>query len=624
MLDGRSRSWAVRLQPPPLSQLLYTMDVTRTIAYFSMEIGLEASIPTYSGGLGILAGDTIRAAADMRLPLVAVTVLHRKGYFRQTIDEHGNQHELPSEWDPHDFMRELPERVIVGVDGRDVALRVWQYDIVGLGGHVVPVFFLDSDLHENHATDRALTDHLYGGDATYRLSQEILLGIGGARMLHALGYANLQRYHMNEGHSSLLTLELLRREAADRGQTNIEAVDVEVVRRKCVFTTHTPVPAGHDQFPLDLARQLIGPHPAWDMPDIVAFNGKLNLTYLALGLSNYVNGVAHRHGEVSRQMFAGYDISAITNGVHAATWVSPPFQRLYNRYVPDWRNDNYSLRYCLSMPSDEIWEAHEQAKLALLERVRQQSGVEMDPQVLTIGFGRRATPYKRSELLFSEPETLRRIAAERGPLQIIFAGKAHPRDDGGKQMIRRIHDVMRSLNESDARRHVRTEARSGVLTAPARTKAAVSLLRCVYLADYDIELAKLMVAGVDVWLNTPQAPLEASGTSGMKAALNAVPSLSVLDGWWVEGCIDGVTGWAIGEDGVNRETHPDTTATDAASLYWQLEQVVLPTFYQRRARFIDIMRSSVALNGSFFNTQRMLQQYAANAYAVHGLLRSTM
>jgi starch phosphorylase len=553
----------------------------RTIAYFSMEIALEPGIPTYSGGLGVLAGDTIRSAADQEVSMVAVSLLHRKGYFYQRLDAQGRQSEEPVAWSVDDSVEELPVRASVGVEGRTVQLRAWTYLVKGFSGHVVPVYLLDAELPDNAHDDRGLTDHLYGGDDRYRLCQEVLLGIGGVRVLRALGHDALKRFHMNEGHSSLLALELLEERLRREGRTAATGEDLEQIRKQCVFTTHTPVPAGHDKFPMDLAARVLGERRSSLARESFRCNEELNLTHLALTVSRYVNGVAKRHQKVSQNMFSKHRIDAITNGVHAATWVSPPFQQLFDHYVGDWREDNFSLRAALEIPREQIWEAHRKSKRELVHFVNRTANVGMDLDCLTIGFARRATAYKRPELLFSDLDRLRQIASRGGPLQIVYSGKAHPKDQDGKEIIQRIFAARDSL------------------------RGRVSL---VYLQNYDLELGKLLTAGVDVWLNTPRPPMEASGTSGMKAALNGVPSLSVLDGWWIEGCIEGVTGWAIGSAGAGSD------ARDAQSLYEKLEGTLLPLFYGDRSRFVEVMRYAIALNGAFFNTQRMIQQYVTKAY----------
>ncbi len=562
------------------------MSDQRRIAYFSMEIGLEVEIPTYSGGLGILAGDTIRAAADLQVPMVAVTLVHRKGYFYQRLDATGWQREEPVEWVVEDHLVEMPQRVAVTLEGRTVQLRSWKYEVQGAGGAVVPVYFLDANLPENSDADRALTDVLYGGDARYRLCQEAILGLGGVRMLRALGYDGLTRFHMNEGHAALLGVELLEEAARAAGRDTVTEADIERVRSLCVFTTHTPVAAGHDQFPLDLVYRVLGEPPRnWqDWRDAIAPEGRLNMTRLALNLSHYVNGVAKRHGEVSRLMFARYKIDSITNGIHAAIWASEPFQHLFDRHIPDWRRDNFALRYALSIPKAEVWAAHTAAKRELIRYVNRETNAGMDADVLTIGFARRAATYKRADLLFHDLGRLKAIANTAGPFQVVYAGKAHPADQGGKELIQRI------VQTRDA---VRPD------------------VRVAYLGNYDIALGRLLTAGADLWLNTPEVPLEASGTSGMKAALNGVPHFSVLDGWWVEGFIEGVTGWAIGGD---HSGPAEQSARDAASPYDTLEQRILPLFYHDRDRFVEIMRHAIGLNGSFFNTQRMMHQYVVKAY----------
>lgn len=550
-----------------------------------MEVALRSEMPTYSGGLGVLAGDTIRSAADLKVPMVIVTLIHRKGYFRQRFDSNGWQLEEPVEWVVQNVLSEMPQRAAVTIEGRTVQIRAWKYEVIGLGGFKVPVYLLDADLPENSEWDRALTHYLYGGDQRYRLCQEAILGIGGVKILRALGYEGIDRFHMNEGHSSLLTIKLLDETARQAGRTSITHDDIEPVRRKCVFTTHTPVPAGHDQFPLDLVTRVLGRREIYDMKDVFCCEGRLNMTYLALNLSHYVNGVAKRHGEISRLMFAGYSIDAITNGVHVPTWTAQSFQELYDRYIPGWRQDNFSLRYALSIPKNELWEAHAIAKKRLLEHVgRANPGMEID--ALTIGFARRAATYKRADLLFTDAERLRSIASKIGRLQVIYAGKAHPQDQGGKEIIKRIFAAKEALRND---------------------------IRIAYIEDYGLELGALITSGVDVWLNTPEPPLEASGTSGMKAALNGIPSFSVLDGWWVEGHIEGITGWSIGKDG-KRSGQSQDRSEDAASLYEKLENTILPLFYHDRESFIGMMLHCIALNGSFFNTQRMLQQYVVKAY----------
>ncbi|MBU1998833.1 MAG: alpha-glucan family phosphorylase [Candidatus Omnitrophica bacterium] len=551
----------------------------RKIAYFSMEIGIDSKIPTYSGGLGVLAADTLRSCADLSVSTVAVTLLYKKGYFRQKIDAQGNQQESPDEWNPNDFLKLLLNKVSVTIEGRTVFIQAWEYQVKGVSGSTVSIIFLDADVPENNPSDRALTHYLYGGDQKYRFSQEVILGIGGVIMIKALGYTHISRYHMNEGHSSLLTLELLN----ERKGKAEPIWDVNGVKEMCVFTTHTPVPAGMDQFSYDLVSNVLGGFVPLDFLKEIGGKDKLNMTLLALNLSHYENGVAKEHGKVSREMFPGYHIDSITNGVHSATWVCDSFGKLYDKYIPGWKNESFSLRYALHIPKDEIWNAHQEAKTKLVDYVNKETNAGMDVKTLTIGFARRATAYKRADLVFFDINKLIAIAKNAGKIQFIFSGKAHPQDWPGKDLIKKIVNLSHQLKNE---------------------------IKIVYLQNYDIELAKMLVSGVDLWLNTPRKPLEASGTSGMKAAHNGIPSLSILDGWWIEGCIEDFTGWAIGQ--IHEAESSDKGNAD--SLYDKLEHTVVPMFYRNREKWINIMRHAIAINGSFFNTHRMVLQYALNAY----------
>ena len=554
----------------------------RRIAYFTMEIALDPAIPTYSGGLGVLAGDTIKSAADLGVATVAVTLLQRRGYFVQSLDPVDGQREAPAAWQPDDQLVPLEPTVHVAIEGRPVEVRAWLREVAGEGGFTVPVLFLDTDLSSNSDADRALCGTLYGGDARYRLCQELVLGVGGARMLDRLGFRGLRRYHLNEGHAALCTLELARRHNYERPAADWQ---FDETRAACVFTTHTPVPAGHDQFSRDLVDQVLGDLVPRAVLDRVAGPECLNMTALALELSSYVNGVARRHAEVSREMFPGYGIHHVTNGVHSRTWTAPDLAGLYDEHLPGWAADPFLLRNAARIPNDALWPAHTRAKAALLAEVRARTGQALDPEALTIGFARRATPYKRADLIFSDLDRLRDAVRRGGPLQLVFAGKAHPRDEGGKGLIRRILAVARELGRE---------------------------LPVVYLADYDMALGRTLVAGVDLWLNTPERPLEASGTSGMKAAHNGVPSLSCLDGWWVEGHVEGVTGWSIGP--ATPLPVSEANGVDADDLYDKLAGVIGPLYHRRRDDWIAVMKNAIALNASFFNTHRMVQQYVTDAY----------
>ena len=553
------------------------------VAYFSMEIALDPAIPTYSGGLGVLAGDTLRSAADLGVSMAGVSLVYRRGYFKQKLDIAGNQSEAPLEWRPEEKLELMKPVVTVTIEGRPVHVRAWRWVIEGIDGDVVPVYLLDTDLPENSIEDRRLTDDLYGGDSRYRLCQEAILGIGGVELLPKLGHSHVATYHMNEGHASLLTLALMEQRLNGRTLRDVTVEDVHAVRHRCVFTTHTPVPAGHDQFPMGLVRQVLGEDRATALERTrAASGGILNMTYLALFAAHYINGVAMHHGEVSRGMFPDYPVRAITNGVHAATWVTPPIARVLDTHMPEWRRDNLYLRYAVGIPVREIQEAHAEAKRILVAEVRRRTGVELSETAFTIGFARRAAGYKRADLVFSDLERLLRMDRQIGPIQLVFGGKAHPRDESGRAVIRRIFDAAKQLGGS---------------------------VPVAYLEDFDWRVAPLVYSGADLWLNAPRRPEEASGTSGMKAALNGVPSLSVLDGWWLEGCFDGVTGWAIGHAEI-----AETEQQESASLYEKLEQTILPMFYGRPTAYVEVMRSAIAVNGSFFNAQRMLSQYLANAY----------
>lgn len=555
----------------------------RRIAYFSMEIALRNEIPTYAGGLGILAGDTIRSAADLALPVVAVSLVSRAGYFRQQIDVQGRQLEQPAQWDPQQWARQLSAKIAVRLDNRIVWITAWLYVLASESGVRQPVLLLDTDLPENAAEDRQITHYLYGGDDAYRLKQEIVLGVGGVRMLHALGF-EIRQYHLNEGHSAWLCVELLRRHRhpPEELQPGESPYNLPRVRALCCFTTHTPVEAGHDRFDYDLVARVSN-----DIIDLatlrqLAGNEHLNMTRLALNLCEFVNGVAKRHAELSARMFPGYRVHAITNGVHAHTWTAPSFARLYDQHAPGWCHEPELLRRADCCISDaEIWSAHQQAKQRLLAAVLELTQISLDPDIITLGFARRMTAYKRPDLLFASLQRLQEIARRR-PLQIVLAGKAHPQDLPGKHLIQLLNDHVAAL------------------------RGAIAV---AYLPDYDMGLAQLLTSGVDVWLNTPLPPLEASGTSGMKAAFNGVPCLSVLDGWWVEGCIEGITGWAVGND--------DPDSADASALYQKLDDVVLPLYYQdtgERSAWIRVMKGAISKNAAYFNSHRMMRRYGTEAY----------
>jgi starch phosphorylase len=563
----------------PQFKLIGELTREERVAYFSMEIALASAIPTYAGGLGMLAGDTLRAASDLEIPLVGVTLVSRAGYFRQEIDAEGRQTESPDTWDPSLWAKRLPAAVAVQVEGREVWLGSWLYVIEGRTGYKQPVILLDTDMPMNAPEDREITHYLYGGDANYRLKQEIVLGIGGMRMLEALGF-RVRKYHMNEGHSSLLTLPLLQRFAypSENVHTGEVPYDIPRLRESCVFTTHTPVASAHDQYAYDMVERVMG--DSRELGIVRKLNGhdQLNLTHVALSLSEYVNGVAKRHAEVSQQLYPEYRVHAVTNGVHSSTWCHPQFAQLFTTYVPGWCHESAALSRADRIPDEAIWNAHYAAKLELIDRVAAETGMTLKPEVPILGFARRMTAYKRPDLLFADMERLKAIAM-RYPFQLVLAGKAHPHDLHGKQLIQELHRHMREL-------------------APH--------IQIAYLPNYNWAKALALVSGVDVWLNTPLPPLEASGTSGMKAALNGIPSLSVLDGWWHEGCIEDVNGWAIGDGNV--------ADGDARALYDKLEQKVLPLYYSDHSGWIRVMKGAIGKSAAYFSAHRMMHRYVVEAY----------
>ena len=554
----------------------------RSIAYFSMEIALSPDLPTYSGGLGVLAGDTLRSAADTGAPMVAISLAHRRGYFRQHLDAEGGQTETDVPWSPEAQLPGAGRVIDLWMNGRRVMVQAWRFDVRGVTGHVIPVFLLDTDIEGNDAWDRTLTDHLYGGDSFYRLAQETVLGLGGVHMLHALG-CRPEVHHMNEGHAALLAIGLLEDDLGQRlGQPLAAATeeDFNRVQAQCVFTTHTPVPAGHDQFGADQMYSVLGHDRARIIERAGGMhNGCMNMTSIALRFSRFCNGVAMQHGKVSQNMFPRHAIHAITNGVHAATWLSPAFQALLDDEIPSWRTDHQYLRSVYGIAPEQIAATHRLGKHRLLREVERRTGERLNPEVLTLGFARRVATYKRASLLFHDLERLSDIAERTGGLQILFAGKAHPADNAGKRLIREVFS-----------------AAAGVRSPK---------LRVIYLDNYDWRLGALLTQGVDLWVNTPLRPYEASGTSGMKAALNGVPSLSTMDGWWMEGCAEDITGWAIDD--------AEDEADEAASLYRKLEHRIAP-MYADRHRWARLQQHCIAMNGSFFNTHRMLAQYVGNAY----------
>ena len=539
------------------------------IAYFSAEIGISSSLPTYSGGLGVLAGDHIKAAGDLGLDMCAITLLYREGYFKQRIDGEGIQTETYPRFDPHPLLKKLDVKFTLRLRDRDVWIQAYQFDYLGNEGKIIPIYFLDTDFKDNFPDDRNLSLRLYSGDKDHRILQEAILGFGGIKLLTKIGYDSIETYHMNEGHCSFLTLALLKKFNGDERK----------VRSVCHFTTHTPVDAGHDHFSIDRCRKLLhGLLPdGLKLPQWVQ-NNRLHMTELGLYFSRSANGVSKLHGEVARDQFPDFSIDHITNGIYHPYWLGKSFQDLFDLKIPGWRLKPSLLLNLDSISDDALNTAHLSHKNFLLSYANSQTQKALSEEVLTIGFARRAAEYKRARLIFSDTERL--IKLGKNKLQIIFAGKAHPKDDTGKDIIRKVVENANNLTGS---------------------------VKIIFLENYNMWLGRLITSGVDVWLNTPLRPNEASGTSGMKAALNGIPNLSILDGWWAEGCKHNKNGWGIGSPEICDDK------SDADSLYQLLEDEVIPTFYNNNKGWVQIMRSSIETSINF-TAHRMIQEYQQKFY----------
>ncbi len=526
--------------------------MTRSVAYFSMEIGVKPEIKSYSGGLGILAGDTLKSAADLGEDFTAVTLLYRDGYFKQRLEDN-YQKEDPDEWSYEELLEDTGLRVDINIFGEKVGVKIWKYTIDSESN--VDILFLDTGLESNSGRVQNLTSSLYGGDDMMRLGQEVLLGIGGVNALETFG-VDPDFYHMNEGHSALLTIE------ADGN---------------FVFTTHTPVAAGHDKFSKSLVKQVLA-----DRFKELDIENELNMTEQALKNADYCNAVSKKHEEVSKQMFPEYSFDSVTNGVHSETWTSNHFQELFDKYVDGWRKESERLSQALKIPDSEIWDAKNQAKNDLEQLVEDKASGQLDTDTLTVGFARRMTGYKRPTLIFKDLESLDKLGEKYGGLQLVFGGKSHPADTQGKELIQKI------IRYGEMLEHVNV----------------------YFVENYTIEDSLTMIAGCDVWLNNPHRGQEASGTSGMKAMHNGTPQLSVLDGWWLEGHIEDVTGWSIGEDYVEGENEDEI---DSKSIYRKLDHII-SIYENERQEWINMMKQCISVNGSYFNTDRMVKQYINKAY----------
>ena len=539
------------------------------IAYFSAEIGISSSLPTYSGGLGVLAGDHIKAAGDIGINLCAITLLYREGYFRQRVDEDGIQSETYPKFDPHPLLKKIKNKFTLRLRERNVWIQVYRFDYKGQGGAIIPIYFLDTDIEDNFDDDRLITQRLYSGNKNHRILQEAILGFGGMQLLEDLNQNRIKKYHMNEGHCSFLVLSLYEKFKGD----------IEKIKSLCHFTTHTPVPAGHDHFSEKRVKKLLyGLIPDdLKLPSLVQ-NGRLHMTELGLYFSDSANGVSKLHGTVARDQFPWTNIGHITNGVHHSYWMASPLKRMFNKYIPEWTKNPKLLLKVDDIPDEVLWEAHIERKMYLLGYANSQVTKALDANTLTIGFARRAATYKRAQLIFNDMNRLESLG--RNKIQIVFSGKAHPNDSEGKELIRQI---------------------------VKKSQAMFGKVKIIFLENYNMWLGRMITSGVDVWLNTPLRPNEASGTSGMKATLNGIPNLSVLDGWWEEGCKDGINGWAVG----NPENPNDKK--DADHLYSTLENDVIPTFYEDRKKWIKMMREAIK-TGIDFTAHRMIKEYESKYY----------
>lgn len=545
------------------------------VAYFTMEIGLESSMPTFAGGLGMLAADLLRSCADMGVGAACVTMCWKRGYPLQQLHDDGDQSFADGVWDPSAKTALLPQRVTVSVEGRTVHVAARMLELRGLGT-VVPVYFLETDLPENDSQDREITNQLYGGDQRMRIMQETVLGIGGVRMLRALGYDDVGQFHLNEGHCAFLTLELLK-------ERNFVDADV---RGSCAFTTHTPIPAGHDVFPYDLAQKVLGDQLPWHIRKL-AGEDRLSTTTLAMTLSHYTCGVSQLHGEVSREMLHNPSIDAITNGVHAPTWASPEMAALFDRHLPEWRKNPSVLSNAKVLPAEELWNAHMEGKRRLCDEVHKRTGRTLDPNVLTLVEARRIVPYKQIDLLYADIERLLKIGG--GKLQIIHSGNTFPGDQYARGMVKKLTALSKEMGER---------------------------VKLVFLPNYGPDLAKILVGGCDVWCNTPTRRLEASGTSGMKAALNGVLNCSILDGWWIEGFEKlPESGWRIGPK-LPVADEDTLRHVDAEEFYETLETEILPQFSDpTHERWVQRMRDAIALLATF-NTNRCIEEYCSRAWGI--------
>ena len=545
------------------------------VAYISMEIGLDSNIPTYSGGLGVLSGDTVRSAADLEIPMVGICLCYSSGYFYQLFNEVGEQKEKEIEWSFYYEFDKVEKPITIKIQDKEIKISAWLYRVVGQSGHIIPIYLLTTDVVGNEDWQRKLTAALYDSTSRWhRIVQEMILGLGGVKLLKSLGYNNIKVYHINEGHGAFATLELLK-----------ELGDIEKVKQSVVFTTHTPVPAGHDKFSYDLVRDVFRDELPSNIKELGGKN-ELNMTVLAMNLSRYRNGVAKKHGDISRNMFPNYNVDYITNGIHLPFWISKPIRKIFDKKWPNWKSVPSVLQNAIEIDDLDLFDAHIENKFNLISYQKSHSWNLLDEELITIGFARRFATYKRAILIFHDIDRLGKIC--KGNVQFIFSGKAHPKDQMGKDYIKKIYEAGEYLYDNYE-------------------------VKVVLMENYNMDLSHMLVSGVDVWLNTPERYREASGTSGMKAALNGVLNFSIQDGWWLEGYhMNPKAGWAIGPDDSDPKAAENNWDIDSNYLYDILENEIIPT-YMDHDEWIFRQKNAISLV-AYFNTHRMITEYAEKAY----------
>ncbi len=554
------------------------------IAYFVMECAVDSRIPTYSGGLGILAGDTLQSFADLEVPAVCITLLWKNGFTGQKLSSDGTQLDSIQEWDVEKYMHPTNIKIKIPLGGKDITITAYKYTIESTkGDNEIDAYFLTPDVPENDLETRKICDRLYIEGGLTRLKQEIILGIGGYEMLKAIKYKPFL-YHINESHSAFLIASLMK-----------DMNDLNRVKSRVVFTTHTPIPAAFDKFAMKDVADMLGRYcdkqVLYDIyQEKLEDNDELNLSWLAIKNAKNVVAVSRKHKFVSEQIFEGYRLKYVTNGIHHIKWASAHHKMLYTKYINGWEDDPDLLRDVACIPDNEFALAHILSKETLVEMVNSESGASFIPEDFTIAMAKRITHYKRNNLILSNPDKLIEIAERKGNIQIIFAGKAHPADPDGLAMIKSIHNASQYI--------------------ASKTKK----IKIAFLENYNIHKAGIILAGVDLWLNNPVRPLEASGTSGMKASLNGVPNFSVLDGWWLEACMEGLNGWGIGPRPAWTDLSYSDDVQDLNDIYGKLEFNILDLYYKNFSDYLKIMKMAVSTIAPYFNTHRMVSEYVTDLY----------